>query len=103
MGAESLGSLPGLGSLVVDDLDGLAVATPPTGHLLHRLLEDLHVLDVEVTPHRKVVERLGPTAGHHVEPGEIAAGGAAVPGHPGLIGTGPGLGAGGGGGRRGRG
>ena len=65
---------------VVDHFDCVAIATPPARHLLHRLIEDLDVLHGEVTAHREVMERPGPTGGHHVESGEIAAGGTAIAG-----------------------
>ena len=57
-----------LRNIVPDDLDGLAVATPPARHVLDRFLQDLDVLDRELPAYGEVVEGPCAPAGHDIEP-----------------------------------
>src|SRR5262249_13412803 len=55
-------------------------------HRVDALVEDLLVLDGEVAADAEVVERARPSGGDHVEAGEVATCGAAIPDcHPGSL------------------
>ena len=62
-------------------------AAPPARHLLDHLGQHLDVLELELAAHAVVVEGPGATGGGHVEAGQVAAAGAAVPGdgHPAMV------------------
>ena len=65
---------------VFEDLDGVTVSAPPAGHIDDVLIDHLFVFHAQFASHGEMMKGAGSAVRHDVEPGEIAAGGAAVAG-----------------------
>jgi DNA polymerase III subunit epsilon len=70
----------GSGRTVLDSDDLPATSAPPAVHRFHLLVEHLGVFDLEVATEGVMVKCPGPAACGDVEPGDVSAGGASVPG-----------------------